>query len=236
MFNDEGHKYYMDNEKLIGVTTVLSCINKPALVPWASNMCADYVKDHLKPGIPMDEVEIKTMLDVARKAHTQRKVDAGNVGSLAHDWIDGYIKGENPEMPFNEDLKKSVNKFLKWQEDYKVKFLLSEQVVYSKKHNFCGTLDFIAKIGDDLVLLDFKTSSGIWPEYWLQVFAYWLARTEEFPEENYKSVGVLRIGRVGEIEFVKKDIKDNLYLKDGFLAALSLYHTLENMKKESGRY
>ena len=110
MFNDDGHKYYKDNEKLIGVTTILSAISKPMLIPWASNMCADYVRDHLKPGVAMDEVEIKTMLDAARKAHSQRKTDAGNVGTLVHEWVDRYIKGENPEMPFNEELKKSVGK------------------------------------------------------------------------------------------------------------------------------
>ena len=48
-FDEEGHKHELlkDGEwkPLIGVTTALSVISKPALIQWSANMAVAYVQD-----------------------------------------------------------------------------------------------------------------------------------------------------------------------------------------------
>ena len=229
VFEEFKHSYFFEGRKVPSVTTILSVINKTALINWAANMAADYFKGQIEPGKSYDEVQLNTIWKEAKAAHYKKKTETGDIGTFVHEWVEKYIKGENPPPPVNQDLRESTERFLKWVKDHKVTFLASEQVVFSKKYNFCGTLDFICKInGGKLVLGDLKTSSGIYNEYFLQTAAYRLARTEEYPEEQYSGQAIIRIGRDGGFEFVES----TNYVKhiEGFLAALKLHEVMEHLK------
>ena len=177
-FNEFKHSYYVDSEKIPSVTTVLSVINKPALVGWAAKMAVAFIENELKPGVAMDEIQIATMLDMARKSWNKKRGDAADMGKFVHNWISEYILGRKPQMPVNEQLQEAILAFLDWEKKHKVKFLLTEEPIYSRQHNYAGTLDFICRIDGELVLGDIKTSSGIWTEYWLEVAGYRNARVE----------------------------------------------------------
>ena len=41
-FKEKTHKYKIDGKKILGTTTVLGMINKPALIQWAANLSAAY--------------------------------------------------------------------------------------------------------------------------------------------------------------------------------------------------
>lgn len=230
-FESFKHQYKIENQVVPSVTQVLSVIAKPALINWAANMAVESACGQIQAGVAYDEVQLSTIWDTARKAHYQKKVDAGNIGTLLHVWISGYIKQENPPMPVNKSLQESVNKFLEWVAKHDVKFLLSEQQIYSKTNNYTGTLDAVCKIDGKLYVLDLKTSSGIYKtEYGMQLAAYKLARSEEFPQEEYSGCILLRIGREGGFETWQFE-DCNIYEK-GFLAALELYKNIEIIKKQ----
>lgn len=231
MFDSFRHKYTVGDESIPSVTTILSVINKPMLVNWAANTVADYINAQLTPGVPLDELQIKTIVENARKSPYQKKVDAGQIGTFLHQWVEDYIHGTNPVIPVNEDLKKSVEQFLSWVSIYNVKFLASEQMVYSKQYRFCGTLDAICTIDGKMYIVDLKTSSGIYSEYYMQTAAYRYARVEEFPEEQYDGMMIIRIGKDGTFERgLMKD--DGMYRRmfDGFIAAKNLHSTLDRLK------
>src|SRR3990167_9048568 len=228
-FEEIKHAYFYEGKKVPSVTTILSVINKPALINWSANMAADYFKSQIAPGVAYDEIQLNTIWKDAKSAHYKKKVETGDIGTFVHQWVEDYIKGKKPPPPVNDDLKDSTERFMKWQTDDKVKFLASEQVVYSRKYNYCGTLDFICTIGGRLVLGDLKTSSGIYNEYFLQTAAYRLARSEEYPKEDYQGQAIIRIGRDGDFEFVESD-DYNTHI-DGFLAAYKLYETMEKLKE-----
>lgn len=230
-FNDFGHKYVLlpEGKPVPSVTTIKSVLNKPALVNWAANQAVDHIASCLKPGVSMDEVEINMLLSAARKAHTQKKQDSAEIGSMVHEWLSKFIKGENPDMPVSPLMHKAVSNFLEWKDKHKVKFILSEQPVYSREYNYCGTLDFVAEIEGNLFLGDIKTSNAIYEDYWIQLAAYGIARSEEFPEEDYKHQGIIRISRDGSFEFAVS--KDPNACFDAFLACKELYEWQELMKK-----
>jgi len=232
-FDSLRHRYsFEDGIAIPSVTGILGIIAKPALVNWSANMVADSVASSLKPGVAYDEIEIQSIVETARKSHFQKKVDAANIGTFVHHWVEQRIKGENPGIPVNEKLANSCLRFVDWIEEHNVKFLASEQIVYSREFNYIGTLDFICQIGKKLYIGDLKTSSGIWDEYKLQVAAYRHARVEEFPSEKYFGQLIVRVGKEGDFEFKIIDGDDNYQvLFNAFKEALGLSRAMEKVKE-----
>ena len=230
-FDGFRHKYTFNGENVVSVTTALSIINKPALVNWAAGCAVDCIREQILPGVSYDELQLQAIFEAGKKSHYQKKVDAGNLGTFVHKWIEQYINGENPGMPVNEGLQTAINNFLTWVEKHKVKFLLSEQVVYSRKYKYVGTTDFICEIDGKMYIGDTKTSSGIYPEMLIQTAAYRYARHEEFPNEKYAGQLIIRIGKDGRCEFAV--VRDTNVYRDmfrGFLSALHLSQTMERLK------
>ena len=229
-FDSIKHQYKVDALVVPSVTTVLSTIAKPALINWAANMCADNIAAALEPGKAYDELQLQAIIETGRRAHWQKKTDAGTIGSFVHKFVQQYINGENPALPVNEELKKSVERFLAWVEENKVKFLVSEQVTYSKKHRYIGTLDFICTIGGKMYLGDLKTSNAIYPaEMGLQLAAYRLSREEEFPQEKYAGCILVRVGKK-DGEFETWQFEDDSLYRRSFLSALELSRNLNEIK------
>lgn len=230
-FEEKRHLYTVDNTKVAGVTGVTGVLNKPALVYWAVNKAVEYLDNTLEPGKAYDEIQLKKLLEEAKFAHRKASGDAADIGTIVHNWIESYIKGENPEPPINEKLKKSTQAFVKWTEENDVKFVLSEKKVYSRKYNFAGTLDFTAYIGKrkQMVIGDVKTSTGVYPEMFFQTAAYQLARQEEHPEEKYYSNIIVRCGKDGTLEVVEsRQYKKNARCFLGLLAAYNRQSELKN--------
>lgn len=232
LFESFHHKYTVDGDIIPSVTGILSIINKPMLVNWAANTAVDSIAEKLKAGVSFDEVQIGEMLETARKAPYQKKKDAGAIGTLVHEWVEQYIHGMNPPVPVNEGIRKSVEQFLSWVSIYKVKFLCSEQMIYSKQYKYTGTLDFICEIDGKLYIGDLKTSKGIYNEYFIQTSAYRYARTEEFPAEQFAGQIIIRVGKDGEFERgIMRD--DSMYRRmfDGFIAAKNLSTTMKRLEE-----
>lgn len=213
-FDSYWHTYTVTDEEnglinapVTGVSTILNIIDKSKqLVPWAVNQTIGYLEENLKPGISYDELEIAKLLGNAKSAHYNKKTDAGDFGTLLHSWVEKFARGENPPMPVNPVLRKSVEDFLKWVIKNEVVFLRNEQPLYSRKYQCAGTLDTIAKIPirikDKLYVGDWKTSSGIYLSQKIQVSGYELMRSEEFPEEKFAGEFIARFGKDGRFEIV----------------------------------
>ena len=125
-FQEKGHKYFLDDKPLTGVTTVLNVIAKPALIAWSAKMACEYVKANLKSLEELDQV-----LELAKIAHTRKKEDAGDIGKQVHKHIENWIKQRiNPAAAYLEEITKQeadiVNNFIKWAIDNKIKFLESD--------------------------------------------------------------------------------------------------------------
>lgn len=232
LFDEVLHLYTINGKKVDGTTSALGVISKPALMYWAVNQAIEHLQGIMKPGKSYDEMEIRSMLLDAKGAHRKKKETAADMGTFVHKWCEDWIAGLNPEVPVNPELKNATDQFLKWVSEHHVEFLLSEKVVYSKLYNYAGTMDFLAKIDGKLTVGDFKTSSGIWDEYFFQVAAYQQAYEEEYPEAKIDGQMIIRIGKDASFEIKEISSRDEYILnREAFVAALILYRRLKHMKE-----
>jgi len=233
VFEDTRHIYTINGKKIPSTTGVLRILNKPWLIPWAAKVTTEKMAELLKPGVAYDELQIKSMLDEAKRANYTIKTNAGDLGKLVHEYLENFIKGNNPSKLVHDEARNSANRFLDWVNQHKVKFLLLEQMVYSKKYNYCGTLDFVCKVDGKLLLGDIKTSNQIdLVEYPTQVAAYMIAREEEFGDK-FDGAVIVRVGKKdAEFEMMEISAEEMVKYKKIFLTCLKLTElvsTVENV-------
>ena len=234
LFDEEKHLYTVDGYKVDGTTAVLGIINKPALMYWAVNITLEYLNTVIKPGISYDEIQLQEHFAMAKTANRRKSGRAADIGKLVHDWCKYWIAKKNPELPINEEARISIGKFQDWVKEKQVEFIKSEFIVYSKSLGYAGTGDFIAKIDGKIYLGDFKTSTGIWDEYWFQVAAYQSAYLEEFSDKKIDSTMIVRIGKEhGEIEIEERNNEEYKKNRRAFVSALILYRRIAELKNEA---
>lgn len=200
-FNEEGHKYlvshkvgekWLEAKPVTGVTTYCNALSKEFLTHWAAGLAADYVADNIKNGTKAQ------VIDEAKKQHTIKADIGKRAGKLGHLYVESQLLGRSVTMPTKPDDIKVVESvkqaYEAFMDDWKPETIEIESVLYSKTHNFAGTCDFICKVGDKLVILDWKTTNtsrynpdGIYASYFAQLGAYSLA----YEEMTGKKVGEL---------------------------------------------
>lgn len=232
IFDTLRHQYSFNGEVVKGCTSVLDTLNKPALVPWCAKVTVESMREQFEAGRSYDEIEIEEMLDLAKRANYLKKTSAGSIGTLSHDFAEAYAKKLNPTYPINTESRGACQRFVKWVEDNKVEFLLSEQPVFSLQNKFAGTLDAICRIDGKLYLIDYKTSSGIWETYYLQVGAYALARTEEFETDVFDGAKIIRFGKNdGDFEMADISKVELDFYGETFLRVLDVNRRMDKVGK-----
>lgn len=193
-FYPDSHRYYVNGKPKTGVTTLIGVVDKSrALVSWATDLALEYL-------LSVDETIDETHIVQACTLHEEHKKEAAAIGDEVHKWVEAYIKGETPEMPERKEAQIGVNAFLDWVAANKVKFLSSERVVYSKKHDYIGKMDIEATVNGKLCLLDIKTSNGLYNTYGLQTAAY-LKADEEESGRKYHGRWLIRLAKETEAEY-----------------------------------
>lgn len=240
-WEDYFHTYTLTDkdkkDRLISVSAVSGVIDKSGpLMGWVAKMMALFLLDQKKKG---NDKITEELVDRAKREYRNISKEAQNIGTEIHKWIEEWIQcnGVGIDMPDDEKVLNGVTAFLKWQVQNKAKFLESERIVYSKKHKYCGTLDAVARIGKDLVLIDFKSSKrnptrkdGLGNEMQIQVAGYRLAWEEEMGKQFDKSM-ILRFDKeTGEFDAVELDE----YEKDKkvFLSCLDVKKRLKELSKK----
>lgn len=195
-FFPDSHIYMVNGKRKTGVTTIIGIKDKSRpLVIWATELYRDFLFEALENG----KVSAKHIEDGC-KLHSVRKEEAATLGSLAHDWIEQHVKGNNPDMPEDARVVTAINAFLDWEKQHKVKFVSTERVVYSKKHDFIGKMDAEAIVDGKRALVDFKTSSGLYNTVRMQTAAYQMADEEE-GTKKYQGRWAIRIAKEDEKEY-----------------------------------
>ena len=234
-FDEVAHSYTVaddavnDGEPFLvdSVTTILDgALAKPALVQWAANMAVESVAKDWLPGVVSDEIQIAAALRNAKTAHRTVSKEATDIGSLAHDYIERFIRNEKPELPVNEQARKCCEAAQDWMLNHKLQPLDPERKIYSRKYKYAGTLDWPCFVDGHLALVDWKSSKGCYPEYPLQLSAYQNAWQEMgMGEVRYRYV--VRLGKVdGAFEVKRFDHRTFKRDLKAFLAAKTIYERL----------
>jgi hypothetical protein len=159
-FDAKKHKYFLDGREMTGCTTILGVIAKPALIQWAANMAVDYLKGLEHDLLTADDFE------AARKAHTRKRDDAAQKGTDTHALVEEYIKfciaenGGEPQLTGTEP--HSIRPFQEWAQRENIRFLASEQQVYSRSLFVAGTYDFMFEKDGKRYVGDLKTMKKLY--------------------------------------------------------------------------
>lgn len=176
------------------VTSILGVLAKPALISWAANVeraacleaSADLYEDFPAGAEKMSRAAYIETLErrlSKEKAHQKALTKAGNIGSEAHALIEwnirkglGQLPGKQPEV--SPPAAKAFAAYQAWRDEADLFPLKIEEIVYSRKREYAGTLDLFARIhhapsgGAVHAVLDWKTGKAIYNEALLQNAAY----------------------------------------------------------------
>lgn len=177
---EEGRHVYTDDKTglpIRGVTSVLRLLDKPALVQWAANMAVEYIRNHSEEDYDENDGAIRHIiptgeLDLAKTAHRRFAKGAADIGTEVHKFAEMTLRGEEVDLPEDKQARKGCDAFLGWLSEHKPEPIALEQMIFHPDWWYAGTADFYGKIGGELCVLDFKTSSGLYVEHILQIAAY----------------------------------------------------------------
>lgn len=149
---DDEHFYFVDGKFTPGVTTILD------------------------ETLPMPFALRQWIGDVGNDRAQAKLEKAGDRGTLLHDTFEQLMNGVEIKLHENFPKKsdqKCVVGFINWFNEVKpvydtenIEFTVASQL------GFAGTLDLLCKIGDEWVVVDFKSSGGIYDSHKLQITAY----------------------------------------------------------------
>jgi CRISPR/Cas system-associated exonuclease Cas4 (RecB family) len=232
-YHDKSHRYYLVHddhvESVPSVTTIVSTLDKPMLIPWAVNKTLEVCREAVAPDTLHSELFLEEVWRSAKRAHKDVKEEAASIGHQVHD----ILHSERFEDPIEDDrVAAGVYAGRAWLESRNVKTLESERLVFSKRNTVVGRLDRIVEISGKRCLADWKTSNGVWPEMVMQVSAY-KAMYEEETGERIEKVFLIHLDKVtGEFhpyEFSRR-MMDRTF-KRAFLPALKIHRQLKEIKR-----
>jgi hypothetical protein len=196
-----------DDEQFYSVTTIIGALDKPALLYWAAEqtaIAACNVASSLKRRITEEgeEAVIKWLRD-ARFRTIKGQRSAAELGTAVHDACEKYaLTGVRPDV--DDEVRPFLDRFDEFCQVWQPIYQAVEAAVYNRTYGYAGTLDAIAIIDGQTVILDYKSSrksigsdgkpTGPYPEAALQLSAYrhaelmavWRARkTEKFRRRYY---------------------------------------------------
>lgn len=187
--------------KFASVTTILKVIDKPALGTWMAKQAA---------GLVLENPHEYSTAEKAASGVFGKRDSAGDRGTAVHEAtelldtgtaLDFVLEGMDPAY---HGYLRAYDRFLKVSPYTEI--LHSEVTLYSTVYDYAGTTDRIIRWGDEVWLIDFKTSGQLYPEVGLQLEAYrkcnWLLKGEELtPMPKVDRMAAIRLGADGQYEF-----------------------------------
>ena len=204
------------------VTSVLSVLEKAALVPWAVRTSLEVVRRALSgqaaagcpdllpppqataappapdaPAAPSSSW-IESLIKRASAAPDEIKIASATFGTRTHAAIDAIIAGRPPSGPLAADIAPAVEGFRRW---YAASGIIlcpaGDTPVFSRTYRYAGACDCLGyrPATGALVVLDFKTSNFIHTSYALQLAAYAHAAREMWASGELDVEGLVMGGR-----------------------------------------
>lgn len=224
-------EYTWDGRKYPRVTSILACLNKPALVPAAVKATALHIEALVRSqGADIDWIDAKREY---RRGWDRKAAD----GTAVHLAVDAAINGSELDVELTPTQEAMMRQFYRWQRAFDPEYLATEVAVFSDTHDYAGTADMIARIGGRTLLIDTKTGQDLWPVMALQLAAYGRAefmvhsgKAQPLPPLDGWAVLHLRPDT-----FALREVKPALrpVAWDGFLAARNAHRWMEGEGKRT---
>ena len=240
-FDSINHIHTLDGKPLIGCTTALSVISKPALIQWSANMAVSFIDDEITSMFAEDDKmtgekawkELEefwpSIMREAKTAYRKKRDKAGDWGTAVHLAVEVWIKEKKEPRDLDEKGLEVFTKFKEWVKENKVEFIESEKHIYSKDLWVGGIMDLVLTIDGKKYIGDIKTSSGIYDEAFFQMGGYDLMLEEMGQHQDTEGYIVINLKKDGTIDF--KIATDKELNRQAFKSALALYKIIQSLKK-----
>ena len=209
-FYSDTHKYFLEDEQIPNSSDLAKvCQDSFPLIMWSAKCAAEKFEDLIEPGKPIDEIQKKEIYQQIKTAHRNTLEKAGDIGTNVHEHIEDYIKTDIEPKIYNEQIKHSFGLFKEWWDDnkkfYEVMYL--EKVCYHSL-KFCGTVDAVMRdaMTGEIIVVDWKSGSGIYKSHIMQCMFYLMALNEEFGF-NCKRIMIVNAPKKGNLKIKSIDVK-----------------------------
>lgn len=169
-----GHSYTLDGvPRIKGVTTMMRGLSGPP-EKYFTETTAGYAVDNWErlAGLPPSE-RLKEIAGATRARFTSAAVR----GTRVHKLAEALAKGEEVVIP--DDIRGHVEACVQFLDDYDIETLLTEPAVFSRTHQYAGSVDLFATAqkphapARTRIIADYKTSaSGPWGSVAFQLSGY----------------------------------------------------------------
>lgn len=229
-YDDRRHFYWINDVKVASVSTILGCLDKPALPWWGMKQGVLGVQALMRDGHLAVELADSTDVDAVVALLTTHKLTvnhvrdkAGERGTTVHDALEAWATNGTVPNPddYADGQRGYVAGLVAFLTDAKITATSAEMIVGSATHGFAGRYDLEARLEEcELVtrldekkgtetretvkagayLPDLKTSGAVYPEMFLQVEGYEGARIESGHAPT-DARAVVRVTADGRYEF-----------------------------------
>jgi hypothetical protein len=187
-------------------------------------------KGAIGPGVEYAETYLEAVWAAAKRASQAIKTEAARKGTELHRAIEQQLASPDELQSGGTTLYPLRG----WLEGQSIRLVRMEQRIYSRRHRYSGTFDALGETeSGSRVLLDWKTSKSIYPEFRLQTAAYVHAYEEEFPDKKIEGRYLVRIAEDGSIEphyYPRSALRLDFA---AFLGAKKLFERVAQIEKES---
>lgn len=204
------------------VTNVIGILDKPALPRWAAKSVAISAWELRTSLANMDEAEA---IDVLKGSPWRKSQRAADRGTTIHSWLQARVLDDVLPVVDGE-ASDYVDAAESWYQRFKPTAIHTEVTLFAD--DYAGTADAILQIEGETWLVDYKTSSGLYPEVALQLSA--LASCNLMQEAGHgpqnaptiQRVAAVRIGKGGEWEM--REVKEVRACAQAFDHLLQVWH------------
>ena len=160
-----------NGSRVPGVTTVIGRFkDSGGLLWWA-----------FEQGKSCERGEINSLYD--------KRDEAADAGTLAHNLVEDYINGKNLRNldEYEENIRilalQGLENYKQWALNNKIEIYQQEIELVSELYNFGGCIDAVGYDSKGaLCIVDWKTSSGVYADYLIQLAAYNQLWFENYPD------------------------------------------------------
>ncbi|KKN82749.1 hypothetical protein LCGC14_0305730 [marine sediment metagenome] len=174
-FYQVGNKFFKSNTSVVGL------LDKPAIQDWAIRQTVEWI-------VKQKQLDKETIAKALRYSKI-RLNELGDKGTAKHKAAQKYLLTKEFDSK-----DKWIKMFIAWKEevDFKTKPQFIERVIISESLKCAGRVDMLGTVFGEPMLIDIKTSSGIYLGHKIQVCGYKLMSGKQ----NLK-LAILQIPRTG---------------------------------------
>jgi len=130
--------------------------------------------------------------------------NSANWGTKTHNTIEHLLRGH--DIKIDPQIEPSIKAFQDWESQFNIEIRNMEEdierMIFDPDNLYSGRMDALIRINGDLGILDIKTGTGIWEEYYLQTAAYLNGYNKMVPSKDIASKRwILRVEQYQECVF-----------------------------------